>query len=91
MANVYIIIPRLYYDYMRLRITYAYLRLAGRPEYLMSVKDFYNSVTPGSSITHGTGLDSYTRVYDEEIQSDKLYEIEEITEVKDSVLNKVRM
>ena len=58
----------------------------------MSIKDFYNAVTPESTITHGTGLiseEDYTKVTDSEIHSDKLYQKEEIP-VPNSILNKVR-
>ena len=47
----------------------------------MGVKDFYNAVTPGSSITHGTGLKSesdYEKVTENDIHSPKLYEYERI-------------
>ena len=57
----------------------------------MSTKDFYNSVTPGSSLTHGTGLISesdYTKVTDAEIHSDALFLRCEVP-VPNSVLNKV--
>ena len=57
----------------------------------MSTKDFYNSVTPGSSLTHGTGLVSesdYTKVTDAEIHSDALFLRCEVP-VPNSVLNKV--
>ena len=42
----------------------------------MSIKDFYNAVTPGSSITHGTGLKSgadYINVADNDICSDNIF------------------
>ncbi len=61
---------------------------AGRKTTLMSVKDFYNSITPGSTLTHGTGRGVYTRVEDQEIGSQKLYEQEHVP-VRDSILNKV--
>ena len=57
----------------------------------MSTKDFYNAVTPGSSITHGTGLISesdYTKVTDAEIHSDALFLRCEVP-VPNSILNKV--
>ena len=57
----------------------------------MSTKDFYNSVTPGSSLTHGTGLISeadYTKVTDADIHSDALFLRCEVP-VPNSVLNKV--
>ena len=58
----------------------------------MSTKDFYNAVTPGSSITHGTGLISesdYTKVTDAEIHSDALFLRCEVP-VPNSILNKVK-
>ncbi len=54
----------------------------------MSVRDFYNSITPGSTLTHGTGRGVYTRVQDEEIGSHKMYQQEHVP-VRDSILNKV--
>ena len=59
----------------------------------MSTKDFYNAVTPGSSLTHGTGLISeadYTKVTDADIHSDALFLRCEVP-VPNSVLNKVQM
>ena len=59
----------------------------------MSTKDFYNAVTPGSSITHGTGLISesdYTKVTDAEIHSDALFLRCEVP-VPNSILNKVKV
>ena len=56
----------------------------------MSVKDFYNSVTPGSTLTHGTGQGIYTRVDDKDIGSQKLYENEHVP-IQDSILNKVTL
>ena len=44
----------------------------------MSVSDFYNAVTPGSTLTHGTGRGVYTIVTKEEIHSKELYEMEKI-------------
>ena len=38
--------------------TYRYINKKGKNVNLMSIKDFYNAVTPGSTITHGTGLKS---------------------------------
>lgn len=55
----------------------------------MSVKDFYNSVTPGSTLTHGTGRGIYHSITDDDIGSAKLYE-EECVPVQDSLLNKVK-
>ena len=57
----------------------------------MSIKDFYNAVTPGSSITHGTGLissENYIEVTDSDMNSDKLFMSCEIP-VANSILNKV--
>ena len=72
--------------------TYRYINKKGKNVNLMSIKDFYNAITPGSSITHGTGLISeadYSKVTDSDIHSDKLYQTEEIP-VPLSILNKVR-
>ena len=44
----------------------------------MSVKDFYNAVTPGSSLTHGVGQGVYTILKKEEICSAKTYEDEKL-------------
>ena len=58
----------------------------------MSIKDFYNAVTPGSSITHGTGLKSeadYIKVADNDICSDKVFLSAELP-IPNSTLNKVR-
>ena len=57
---------------------------------LMSVKDFYNSVTPGSRITHGTGMGTYVDVTEEDITSGKLF-AEEKLPIQDSVLNKIQL
>ena len=56
----------------------------------MGIKEFYNAVTPGSTITHGTGVkeDSFTKVTNDELVSAKLYESERIP-VPHSILNKV--
>ena len=65
----------------------------GKNVNLMSTKDFYNAVTPGSSITHGTGLISesdYTKVTDAEIHSDALFLRCEVP-VPNSILNKVKV
>ena len=60
----------------------------------MSVKDFYNAITPGSHLTHGVGRGSYTLLSEEDIHSEKLYEDEKIPDKKlrahaPSVLNEV--
>ena len=58
----------------------------------MSIKDFYNAVTPGSSITHGTGLKSeadYIKVADNDICSDKVFLSAELP-IPNSTLNKVK-
>ena len=72
--------------------TYRYINKKGKNVNLMSIKDFYNAVIPGSSITHGTGMKSekdYIIVTDEDITSDKLYQSEEIP-VPNSILNKIQ-
>ena len=61
-------------------------------ETLMSVKDFYNAVTPGSSLSHGVGRGVYTIVDKNEICSQKMFDEEKlpIQRRKDiSVLNEV--
>ena len=58
----------------------------------MSVKDFYNAVTPGSSLTHGVGRGVYTIIDKDEIASAKTFENEKVpTEAKGrpSLLNEV--
>ena len=44
----------------------------------MSVKDFYNAVTPGSSLTHGVGRGVYTIQTKDEICSAHTYETEKL-------------
>ena len=58
----------------------------------MSVKDFYNAVTPGSSLTHGVGRGVYTIIDDSEICSAKTFENEKVPTDKKgrpSLLNEV--
>ena len=58
----------------------------------MSVKDFYNAVTPGSSMSHGVGRGVYTIVDKNDINSAKMYDDEKLpTERRGeiSVLNEV--
>ena len=69
--------------------------IVGKNVNLMSIKDFYNAVTPGSSITHGTGLissENYIEVTDRDMfpsdKSDQLFLSCEIP-VANSILNKV--
>ena len=50
----------------------------GKKEILMSVKDFYNSVTPGSSLSHGTGQGVYTIVDVGNVASSETYENEKL-------------
>jgi len=72
--------------------TYRYINKKGKNVNLMSVKDFYNAIIPGSSITHGTGLKSekdYIIIKDEDLLSDKLYQAEEIP-VPNSILNRIQ-
>jgi len=62
-------------------------------ETLMSVKDFYNAVTPGSSLSHGVGRGVYTIVDKNEICSQKMFDEEKlpIQRRKDiSVLNEIQ-
>ena len=59
----------------------------------MSVKDFYNAVTPGSSLTHGVGRGVYTVLGKDDICSQNTYENEKLpTESKGrpSLLNEVK-
>ena len=72
--------------------TYRYVNKRGKNVNLMSIKDFYNAVTPGSTITHGTGLNSesdYSIVTVDDLQSDKVYQKEEIP-VPNSILNRIQ-
>merc|ERR1711953_817511 len=65
----------------------------GKKETLMSVKDFYSAVTPGSSLTHGTGSGVYTIVNDTEISSPTTYENEKLPTEHDgnsSLLNEIQ-
>ena len=57
----------------------------------MSVKDFYNAVTPGSSLTHGVGRGSYALLTDEDIHNQTIYAKEALSDVRSptSVLNEV--
>ena len=61
----------------------------------MSVKDFYNAVTPGSHLTHGVGRGAYILLTEEDIHSAKMYEEEKIpfSRVKGttSLLNEVTL
>ena len=72
--------------------SYRYINKNGKSVNLMSVKDFYNAISPGSLITHGTGLKSekdYVIITDDEISSDKLYQNVELP-VPNSILNKIQ-
>ena len=63
-----------------------------RKQILMSVQDFYNAVTPGSSLSHGVGRGVYTVVEPKELRTAKMYELEKLpTERRNeiSVLNEV--
>merc|ERR1711997_1395613 len=65
----------------------------GKKETLMSVKDFYSAVTPGSSLTHGTGSGVYTIVNDTEVSSPTTYENEKLPTEHDghsSLLNEIQ-
>ena len=60
----------------------------------MSVKDYYSAVTPGSSLTHGTGRGVYTILEDDEVTSSTTYENEKLpTEGKPgiSLLNEAKI
>ena len=59
----------------------------------MSVKDFYNAVTPGSSLTHGVGRGVYTILGKDELCSSNTYENEKLPLERDgkpSLLNEVK-
>ena len=60
----------------------------------MSVKDFYNAVTPGSHLTHGVGRGTYVILTEDDVHSARLYEEEKIPDKKlrvhaPSILNEV--
>ena len=58
----------------------------------MSVKDFYNSVTPGSSITHGVGRGVYAILNKDDVSSQTTYENEKLpTHGGPSILNEVQI
>ena len=78
---------------IRIYISYTYGYL-GKKETLMSVKDFYSAVTPGSSLSHGTGSGVYTIVNDAEVSSPTTYENEKLPTEHDghsSLLNEVKI
>ena len=54
------------------------LFVPGKKEVLMSVKDFYNAVTPGSSVTHGVGRGVYTILRNDDVCSTGTYETEKL-------------
>jgi len=58
--------------------TYQIVNEKGRKDILMSVSDFYNSVTPGSSLSHGTGTGVYTIVETKDAASSNTYENEKL-------------
>ena len=59
----------------------------------MSVKDFYNALTPGCYFTHGVGLGTYKTIKKDEACSLKIYESEKLPaerrEGEPSLLNEV--
>ena len=58
----------------------------------MSVKDFYNAVTPGSSLTHGVGRGVYTILGKDDICSATTYGHEKLpveSKGRPSLLNEV--
>ena len=60
----------------------------------MSVKDFYNAVTPGSSLTHGVGRGVYTMLEKDDICSAKTYKDEKVPtdgKIGLSLLNEVKL
>ena len=52
--------------------------ILARKEVVMSVKDFYNSCTPGSSITHGVGRGIYTLLTKDEVTSSETFAAEKL-------------
>jgi len=78
--------PETIFDYFS---SYQALSLKGKKTTLMSVSDFYNALTPGSSLTHGTGRGVYTILTQEEIHSKQLYDQEKIP-CDNSILNKIQ-
>jgi len=73
--------------------TYQIVKSNGKKETLMSVKDFYSAVTPGSSLSHGTGSGVYTIVNDAEVSSPTTYENEKLPTEHDghsSLLNEIQ-
>ncbi len=71
-----------------LLLLYLLTYFSGRETTLMSVKDFYNCITPGSTITHGTGLGTYTRLRGDDARSQKIYDEEKLP-ISESLLNEV--
>ena len=60
----------------------------------MSVKDFYNAVTPGSSLTHGVGRGVYTMLQKDDVCSAKTYKDEKVPtdgKIGTSLLNEVKL
>ena len=75
------------------QLIWHFVLLIGKKEILMSVKDYYSAVTPGSSLTHGTGRGVYTILEDDEVTSSTTYENEKLpTEGKPgiSLLNEAK-
>ena len=61
-------------------------------EVLMTVKDFYNAVTPGSSVTHGVGRGNYALLEKDDVCSTSTYENAKLpleTKGRTSILNEV--
>ena len=70
----------------------SYIWHLGKKEVLMSVKDFYNAVTPGSSLTHGVGRGVYTILGKDDICSATTYGHEKLpveAKGRPSLLNEV--
>jgi len=64
-----------------------------RKQILMSVRDFYNAVTPGSSLSHGVGRGVYTIVKPDELRTSEMYQLEKLpTDRRNetSVLNEIQ-
>ena len=59
----------------------------------MSVKDFYNATTPGSSLTHGTGRGVYAILGENDVRSSETYKNEKLPTEREggfSLLNEVK-
>jgi len=78
--------PSTIFDYFS---SYQSVDRAGHKTTLMSVSDYYNAVTPGSTLTHGTGRGVYTYVDQKDMESQELYDLNKLP-MEESMLNKVQ-